>query len=430
MKPKSVKFIESKGKFGMVLGLDNIRRLLIKLKNPQNKLKFIHVAGSNGKGSISRLLEAGLLNNNYKIGMFTSPSLEKFNERIRVNGVDIPDDDLQRLFEKVKNKCDEIETEGFPYPTGYEIETAIALLYFLEQNCDLVIMEVGLGGRLDATNIIRNTLIEVISSISLEHTKYLGDTLEQIAKEKAAIIKDNSHVVISPQMENTEEVIINEANKRYIKSITKLKEDQINTIKNDLNARIFNVLGDNYSINLLGTYQKNNFLTALATFNLLNDIGFPINKDNLKNAFKTISFPGRFEILSNDPYIIIDGAHNPDGIKKCVESIKQYFPDKKVTLIFGMLEEKDITKSLKELLTIAKEIYLLEPDNPEKLENEEVKRIIRTLDKNVKVISLANIEELKKVIKRDDKNQIYLITGSLYLIGKVRTMFKHYLNQV
>lgn len=415
-------FIASKGKFGMKLGLDNIKKLLDKLDNPQNQLKFIHIAGSNGKGSITRMLESVLKNNNYRVGVYSSPHLVDFNERIRLNEVNIPDDDLDRLFLKVKEKCNELVEEGFDYPTGFEIETAIAFLYFLENNCDICLLEVGLGGRLDATNIIKDPIISIISSISLEHSKWLGDSLYKIAKEKAGIIKDGTHVIVSPQQKEVEESIREEANNTNIKSYSQLRSDDIIAVSQNLDGQVFNIKSTNFTnpitLNLLGNYQESNLLTVINALEVLSSEGFKIKDKNLHSTLEKVKFPGRFEVLSKHPYIVLDGAHNYDGIKQLVNSIKTLF-NSKVILFFGMLEEKNITDSLKLLCPISKEIYLLEPNNPEALDNVTVNKIIHDIDPYMKTKIINSYEEINNFIKWDSNN-IYLFTGSLYLIGEVK----------
>lgn len=423
MKTKeTVKFIESQGKVGMKLGLDNIKLLLEKLGNPQEDQKYIHVAGSNGKGSICRIIEEVLVNNNYKIGKYSSPHITRFNERITINKIDISDEDLSRLFQIVKEKSDELVEEGHPAPTRFEIETAIAFLYFKEKNTDLNIIEVGLGGRLDATNIIPSPIISIISSISLEHTEYLGDTLEKVAAEKAGIIKNNTNLIIAPQPKEALDSILKVANSKKLNDLEILNSDNAKIISSNLNSQIIEIDKNDYHTNLLGDYQLYNLQTALGALNNLMNLGFDINREILANSLMTIENPGRFEIISERPLIILDGAHNPDGIKQLTKSLRTYFKDVKVNLFFGAIKEKEIEKSLRDLLPLVKEVYLIEPDSLEKLTNREVKEIIENIYKGIKITELNSTEELIEVLK--NKEGINLITGSLYLLAKVRGKIK------
>ncbi|MEG0378181.1 MAG: Mur ligase family protein, partial [Eubacterium sp.] len=212
---ETIDFIESNGKFGIRLGLESISLLLNELGNPQNALKFIHIAGTNGKGSVSTMLSFILKTAGYTTGLYTSPALESFNERVQINNIPIPDDDLMQVTQRVQDACSRLVSASHPHPTGFEIETALAFLYFYEKNTDFCVIEVGMGGRLDATNIIPAPLVVAIMSISLDHTDYLGDTIAEIAAEKAAIIKEGAKVVIYPQQKEAEAVIANYAKEQH-----------------------------------------------------------------------------------------------------------------------------------------------------------------------------------------------------------------------
>lgn len=424
---ETIKFIESKGKFGMKLGLDNIRLLLEKLGHPEEQLTFIHVAGSNGKGSICTILESVLTEANIKTGTYISPHLEHFNERIRINKEEISNETIERLFSLIKEKCQEILEETGQEPTAFEIETAMALLYFLENNCDICILEVGLGGRLDATNAIPSPLISIISHISLEHTKWLGNSLKEIASEKGGIIKEGTNLIVAPQEEEALEELERIAEERAVNSLKIVREDNNKKLSEDINGQNLEFTIDNrvyqYKTPLHGNYQLDNIATSLNALEVLRD-QFKISEDHIKNGLLKVSYPGRFEILLKDPTVILDGAHNFDGIKSLVKSYEALFKDKKVKLIFGMIREKDIDSCIKEVLKISEEIYLLEPNSEEALSSEEMYKRIREINSNIPIIILKNYKELKPIIESSKFNVIYLCTGSLYLVGEVRKVLK------
>jgi len=429
---EAINFIHSTNKFGSVLGLDNISKLLEFLDNPQKNLKVIHIAGTNGKGSVSTMINDILINSGYNVGLYTSPFLEKFNERIKINNTYISNDDIAKYVFKVKEKIKLMTEKGFPHPTEFEIITAMSLLYFKEKKVDIVILEVGLGGRLDATNVIKNPLLEVITSISLDHTEYLGSTIKEIAYEKAGIIKQNSKVVFYPSNKEALDELIRvskEMNSEYFLT----NKDDIEILNSDINGSTVlykkqnNLNISEFELSLLGENQIYNVLTALKAMEVLKDMNYNITSKNIKDALKNIHFSGRFEVFNKDPYIILDGGHNKDGIESFVDNIHLYFKDKKITLFFGMLADKDIDSSLKKLLPIANKIYTLTPNNNRAFTNKDMYNKIKSLDNNTNVSYLNDIEEIFNIINKNSR-EIYAFVGSLYLIGEVRTKLKDYKN--
>ena len=426
---EAIEYIHSTYKFGSKLGLENIGRLTELLGNPQDSYKVIHVAGTNGKGSTCNLIKEVLVDAGYKTGLFISPYLEEFTERIQVNNKPIDKDSLSRITTLVKDKIDIMLSEGYNHPTEFEVVTAIGFEYFKEQNIDFLVLEVGLGGRFDSTNIVKSPLLSVITSISYDHTEYLGDTLEKIAYEKAGIIKENSNVVIFPQGENIKNVI----RKKAIENNTKVYEvssKNIEKIKSDITGQWFKYLKkdvfniDELKINLLGEHQLLNALTALQSLEVIKKEGYNISSENVKNGFSKCKFPGRFEVINKNPLIVLDGGHNTDGIKQLSKTLKEYFMDKKIIFFYGMLKDKDPKAFFDYILPLAKEVYTLTPASPRAVKAEDLAKSIES-NYNIKATALQSYDLVLTVLKSADKSDIIAFAGSLYLVGGIRTLLRN-----
>ncbi len=391
-------------------GLDRIQTLLDKIGNPQNFLKFVHVAGTNGKGSFCKMLETALTLSGYKTGLFTSPYIKTFNERIQVSGNNIPDDDLAQITEFIKPFADEMLDK----PTEFELITAIGLEYFKRQNCDIVILEAGMGGRLDSTNIITTSILSVITGIALDHTQFLGDTIEKIATEKAGIIKKGIPVLFGGKDNSAKTVIENTAKAQnspfYFVDYNNLKVKEML-----LSGSVFDY--KNYldmHISLLGAYQPENACVVIEAVEILNNLGFNVPLNSLQQAFKTAYWPARFEVLNTSPLVIFDGAHNPQGIETAVESIKTYFKNEKVFVMTGVLKDKDyyyIAKKLKEITDFA---VIFTPENPRALSKEDYALVLN--NENVKTVTKDSIKEAYDyaLFIAKEHNMPLVILGSLY----------------
>ena len=394
------KYIDSIARFGSKLGLENIENLMRLLGDPQEKLKCVHVAGTNGKGSTVAFLNSILMKAGYRTGMYTSPFVERFSERIRVNGKEIGEEDFAALATKVRDAATKMKEEGIGEPTEFEIITAIAFLYFYREKCDICILEVGLGGRLDATNVIRKPLLCMITPVSLDHTDILGDTLEKIAFEKAGIIKENSTVLIHPQEKGVERVIEDVCKSRNAHlTVCRLPED---TAKAGLDGVDFDLDGTVYHTVLLGDYQKDNAAMAVSAAHMLREKDFRISEDDIKNGISSAVWPARFELIKRDPYIIVDGSHNAEGMERLAGSLRLYFPDRRVIFIIGILKDKDYETMLDLILPLAKKVYTVTVPSARTLDAkellEEVKR--RT---DVPAEAVGDPEEaVKKALKKDD----------------------------
>src|SRR5690554_1191385 len=324
---EALSFIHNTNKFGMKLGLENMKNLLNILGDPQNHLKYIHIAGTNGKGSTSALLHSILKEQGYRVGLFISPYLEEFTERIQINGVHIKKDELADLARKVKTAIETMVSKGLQHPTEFEIVTAIGLMYFHLKKVDIVVLEVGLGGRLDSTNIIPSSEVSIITAIGKDHIKQLGNSLGKIAAEKAGIIKKNGRVVIYPQIPEAEEVIKDVALKNNAE-VYFVEKERVSILESSLEGQVFSYKGEELvmpkvEIKLLGRHQIYNAATILKVIEVLNQRNFKITQRAITMGFKNTCWPGRFEIISKKPLIILDGAHNEQGAEAFYKTIKE-----------------------------------------------------------------------------------------------------------
>jgi dihydrofolate synthase/folylpolyglutamate synthase len=414
--------------YGMSLGLERIEYLLNVLGSPHKDLKVIHVTGTNGKGSVCAMLHSILLSAGYKVGLFTSPHLVSFEERIIVNGERIPADKVCSLVEKIKPIAESMtKNNKFDHPTFFEIVTAIAFEHFSEEKVDYAVLEVGLGGRLDATNVI-TPLVSIITTIALEHTHVLGTSLKEIATEKAGIIKNGVPVVTGIE----DDVILN-----LIKKICKekgcdvyaSKEKGKYTLKEgDLDAQVFDIEVDGIQYNdlkmhLLGEHQLTNALIAVLTVEILKKKGISIPDNSLRKGLEITRWPCRMEITQQNPVVILDCAHNPAGMKALISSLRNLFRGKKMTFIIGIMRDKDIHDIVKEISILANSIIVTKPTferaaEPEIIEHEAIKYCSNVLIKSkVK-------EAVSYAIKNAHKNDVICITGSIYNVGEALGAFE------
>lgn len=410
-------------RFGSVLGLERMNVLLEKLGNPHADLAVIHVAGTNGKGSICRYVYEVLQAGGYKTGLYTSPYLEVFNERIEFDGSYITDQELERYTERVLEKAREMVDEGLESPTEFEVVTAIAFLYFQEKQADYVVLEVGLGGRGDSTNVVEKPLCSIIASISLDHTDRLGDTIAAIAGEKAGIIKAGCPVITGTDEPDAMEVFRSKAAELGCDLYdSRALPYEIREETDSGCVFAARVMDKDYllEISMAGEHQVRNALEALTAIALLNRFGqIRVGDDAICRGFKRAKQIGRFEILRRNPFVIIDGAHNPDGSKALREAVLSRFPGKRILMIVGILADKEVPAVLDHFLAITKDFIATEPDNPRKLAAGKLAAQIEA--KGGSCLTLADpaaaVEEAKK---RYGDYDVVLFAGSLYLIGAIR----------
>ncbi len=344
-------------------GLERIARLCEALGNPQKELRFVHVAGTNGKGSFCAMLDSILRAAGIHTGRYTSPYLRFFNERMCIDGEPIPNEELAELTELVRPIADAMEDK----PTEFELITAIGFEYFRRHGCEVVILEVGMGGRLDSTNLIREPLLSVITGIALDHTAFLGDTVEAIAKEKAGIIKDQAPVLFGGDDEDAARVIEAVATERG-SEFSRVDYGRLTVREMTLDGTEFDFGEEKgFCLSLLGAYQPRNACVVLSAVDLLRRRGIKIPADAVRRGLATAEWCGRFEKLMSDPIFLFDGAHNPQGVASAVESLGIYF-DEKVYLLSGVLRDKDYTAIARDLATVAERAFTLPPDSPRALD--------------------------------------------------------------
>lgn len=416
-------YIENTGKFGINLGLKRIERLCELLGNPQKNLKVIHVAGTNGKGSTTSFISSILIKQGYRVGVYTSPYIERFTERIRINNDEISEEEIAELVTKIKPIVEKINDEGLDHPTEFEIITACAFKYFFDMKVDFVVLEVGLGGRFDATNVV-DPVLSVITTISYDHMNILGNSLSQIAFEKAGIIKSKRPVVIYPQEKEAMDVLLKAAHDKGSR-VYHVDEFNYEIIKNSIDGIVFNIIGKNeYSdlrIKLLGEHQVLNALTALKSVEVLRDEGYEIENKSIKSGLLETKWPGRFEIIKKDPLIVLDGGHNIQGIDSLVNGVKYYFPGKKIKIVCGMLKDKEYNSMLNKLMEISDFFITVTPDSPRALSAKELKDVISS--KGGSAIAAESITDAVEIaLKNVNNNEVMVFCGSLYMIGKVRTI--------
>jgi len=423
---EALDYIHSTYKFGSKLGLENIGFLLNLLGNPQKNLKFIHVAGTNGKGSTCSMLSYVLTEAGYKTGLFISPYLVDFRERIQLNNQLISEDDLVNAVACVKAATERMVKEGKNHPTEFEIVTAVAMVYYNIQKADIVILEVGMGGRLDATNIIDKPELCIITSISMDHSEYLGHTLEEIAFEKASIIKYGCPVVVYPQKDSVHNVIrqfaVNKLSRLY--AVNPKDIEIINygpwgqKLKYNNSASSLNI--SSFELSLIGVHQSLNALTVLKALEILIDIGYNITNHHIVSSLQKVRFMGRLEILSKNPLIIIDGAHNAEGIETLTHNLKTYFSNYEIHLFFGMLSDKEMSSQLSDLALLCKEIITVTPDNPRAKPATETAAMFENWT-DAPIYACDNLEESLSHIGLGE-NVINIYCGSLYMIGAARNL--------
>lgn len=412
-------YLDEVSKYGSVLGLDTIRGLLRELSNPQDDLKFIHIAGTNGKGSVLAYTSTILSEAGYKTGRYVSPTVVSYLERIQVDGQWIPKEEFAELVEEVQKAIARMETLGEASPTVFEVETAIAFLYFKKMKCDVVVLETGLGGTLDATNIVENTIAAVFASISRDHMGFLGDTLEEIAQNKAGIIKPGCFAVTAVQKPEVMKVLKDKADECSVRMYT-ADLANVNIIKEGWDGQRFSY-GDwkNIEIGLAGSYQIMNAVTVLRLMEGLNENGFLVPEKAVRDGFQKAVWPGRFTCIGRKPLFIIDGAHNEDAAKQLKASVERYFPEQELILIMGVFKDKEYDKIAQIMAPLAKTIYTVDlPDEVRTLKAEELKEAVKPYCKDAEAVSdiLCAVDRAYESAKEED---VILAFGSLSYLGQV-----------
>ncbi len=400
---------------GMMPGLSRITSLLDKMGNPQNSMKYVHIAGTNGKGSTAAMTASILRKAGYCTGLYTSPFIYQFGERMQVNGEMISDEELVEITEYVKPLADSMEES----PTEFELTTAIGFEFFKRRNCDIVVLEVGLGGLLDATNVIPCPEVAVITNIGLDHTDILGNTLEEIAFNKAGIIKENGSAVIYRGVPSVEAVFEKTCAERNVK-LKKANFAGLQLKAHDLFEQVFDC-GEYKDLHLplLGDHQLHNAAVVLAVAETLIEKDWKITKENIYDGIRDVSWPGRFDIVSRDPLFIIDGGHNPQCLEALVKNIEDYLKGRRVIALTGVLADKDYGDMYRPVMPLVEQFVCVTPPNPRRLPAAE----LATHLTNAGAVATACetvAEGVRKAIELCGKDGAVLCFGSLYTIGDIR----------
>ena len=412
---EAIEYIHSVYWKGGHFGLDRVLTLLEKMGNPEKKLKYVHIAGTNGKGSTASMTASILQKAGYRTGLYTSPYIYRFHERIQINGQQISDEDLVEITEYVKPLADSMEQS----PTEFELVCAIAFEYFVRKQCDIVVLEVGLGGDYDATNVIECPEVAVITNIGLDHTDVLGNTLEEIARTKAGIFKEGGDAVIYRGLPSVEQVFEDVCREKHI-SLKKADFDGLRLKAHSLDGQVFDC-GDRKDLvlPLLGDHQLHNASVVLSVVDTLIEKGWNISEENIRDGLRDVSWPGRFDIVSREPLFIIDGGHNPQCIEALVKNIEDYLTGRKVIALTGVLEDKDYGDMYKPVMPLVDSFVCITPPNPRKLEAAELAAHLRGA--GAQATACQTIKEgVALALREAGETGVVLCFGSLYTIGAIR----------
>ena len=411
---EALEYIHSVTWKGSRPGLERISELCGLLGNPERELKFIHVAGTNGKGSTCKMLSEILIRSGYRVGLFTSPYILEFNERMRVDGKNISGDDLAAIVEYVKEYADKMQDK----PTEFELITAIGFEFFKRQNCDVVILECGMGGRLDSTNIVNNVLLSTITGISLDHTAFLGDTVEKIAKEKAGIIKENTPVLWCGDHDGARDIISSVAKEKGSLLYTPTRDIKIK--ERSLEGTVFDC-GEtkNLTIRLLGSYQPKNARNVITACDILRKSGMNISDENIRDGLYDAVWHARFEIIGENPTFIFDGGHNPEGVVAAVESIKEYLGDEKICVITGVMADKDYEFIADRISEVACKVYTVTPNNPRALDAKSYAEVYRARGIDAEGYESLDFAVYDALDYARERGKTVLSLGSLYMYCEV-----------
>ena len=419
-----IEYIHSKFRKGSIPGLHRIGELLEMLGNPQRELRFVHIAGTNGKGSTAAMSAAILNAAGYRTGLFTSPYIYRFHERIQLCGEQIGDGDLEEVVNYIYPFAEKMADP----PTEFELVCAIAFEYYRRKQADIVVLECGMGGLMDATNIIPAPAVAVITNIGLDHTDFLGNTLEEIAETKAGIFKDGGHAVVyrgTPGVEAVFERIAAE------KNITLHKADFEGLVSKsrDLFGQTFDCGSrKDLELPLLGEHQMFNASVVLSIMDALIQQGWNISEEHIREGLKCVTWPGRFDIVSRDPLFIIDGGHNPQCIEALVTNIRDYLADRRVIALVGVLADKDYAEMFRPVMELVEQFVCITPDSPRKLEADDLAAYLRGV--GARAEGCGEMEKgIRRCLELAGSDGVVLCFGSLYSIGAVKDTLEAVLNK-
>ncbi|MGI6679355.1 MAG: bifunctional folylpolyglutamate synthase/dihydrofolate synthase [Dehalobacterium sp.] len=415
---EAMEYLKNMTTFGINLGLGRIQNLLARLGNPEKKVSFIHVGGTNGKGSTSAMLASILQQSGMRVGLFTSPHIHSYTERIRINGVEIGENDIARLLTELRVHLDQMVQEGLEHPTEFEVSTALALLYFAQKEVELAIMEVGLGGTIDSTNVIMPR-ISIITNVAMDHMDYLGNTLEEISSVKAGIIKYRRDVITAADNPTVLKVLREKAEKEqapfweygrdfWVEALSRTEEGQ--SFHCSVQGKSYNDL----KITLRGDHQLKNAALAVAAA-----VKLGIEESMIREGLKQASWPCRLETVRQNPLVLIDAAHNHHGIKTLVQALKEYWPDKKKVLLLGMLADKEREKVVAEIAPLAEKVVVTKPNNPRAGSWEQLVEFVKAFVDQVEVVENIG-QAVDKALDLTARDEMLVITGSIYMVSEAR----------
>ncbi len=426
---EALEYIYNLTKYGIKLGLKNITYLLFLLGNPHQRLNIIHIAGTNGKGSTAAIISSILQSDGFKVGLYTSPHLVDFTERMKINFQSISEEKICELLERIKPYIEEVaHTSGYNHPTFFEVITAMSFLYFYEKKVDFLVLEVGLGGRLDATNVCQ-PLISVITRIDYDHMDKLGNSLREIAREKGGIIKSGGIVITSNQYDEAYDEIKKIAGEKNSLFFSIGKEINYEIKKTDIKGSIFNLKGiyNNYKnlyISLLGKYQVDNAAIAVTATEVLKIRGLNISKKAIREGLEKVKWEGRLEIIQNNPMLILDGAHNPNGVKMVRQALEEVFSYDKLILVLAIFSDKDYKKMIQIISPMADLIITTKAKNPRATPPQIIAQKASQYISQDRIIVTEDIPQaIKCALSNSHKDDLICITGSLYTIGEAKRYF-------
>lgn len=417
---EALEYIHSLYWRGKKSGLEKTKELLDLCGHPERELRCVHIAGTNGKGSTAAMLDSICRCAGLKTGLYTSPYIVRYNERIQVAGQQIPDETLARLTEYLSGLVEQMEVP----PSEFEFGTVLAFLYFKEQQCDLVILETGLGGTFDSTNVVESPLLCIITALGLDHTAQLGNTMKEIAEAKAGIIKQGVPVVFYGENEEGAAVIqerCKECNATLaMPDFSKLVSEQVGTV---FEHQIFSYGSwEHTELSLPGLYQQKNATVVLEAVEQLRLAGIPLSETAVRKGLRTVYWQARLEVLSEQPLILADGSHNPQGMQATVESLRRYFPKKKLQFVFGAMADKELDVMIPMFLPLAKKVYVTAPSMPRAMKPEELLTVCKEHcgEEQIEFSVCPTPKDALEVVKKEANDEVIVVIGSLYLVGEIK----------
>ena len=424
---EAMDFLEKTKKYGSQLGLTSIQNLMAELGNVQDEISLVHIGGTNGKGSVGAMLSQVLTESGYKVGRFCTPDVFAYEDEFQMNGINIEKDRLVQLFTKVKEACDKLTSQGKPHPTRFEVETAVAFLWFYEEQCDIALLEVGMGGETDATNLIKRPLVSVLTSISMDHIRFLGNSLGEIARVKSGIIKQQVPVVTMEQKPEAFAQIEKKAREMQSELIV-AKTDQAQKItqKNGRYGFVWKNQQQELHINLslCGAFQVENAVCVLNVLQILQKKYPKITKETIQHGLAHTTWHGRMEQLGAEPDFYLDGAHNEDAVRKLRKTLDEGFSDRRIVYIMGVLADKDYEKMIQMMFRTGDQVYTVTPQNPRALDGKELEN--QLLEQKIDARYCENVQDAVLYALRDaQKGDMILAFGSLSYLRNVREAYEN-----